>query len=598
MFVTMLLILVGIAILTVAPTQIPEKFALAKPWARILGVLTIVFAALSTSFFFVSQNGTGHLHRVYMGGSLPDGRIIANNGEKGPQAHVYPPGFHFSFLVSVLNRIEEHPVMVVPDGKVGVLLARDGSPMRADQAFADPLHSFKETGGQAVDVARMISDASYFLNNGGQKGPQSTVLTPGSYRLNTFLWDVQLADVVDVPQGHVAVVKSNVYGALDLGSVMTVPKPTQCSQVKNADPRRLAAPLVPVGCIGIWEKPLPPGRYYINPQAYMVTKVDTRQQAWLYRGGYDQRSIALTLDKEGNLAQRETTTKILVPKEAADSAIDIKVEGWTMHQAVRALVQIRPDDAPFVVASLGGIAEVEDRVVTPGLQSLLRNIAGGFINAPNEKGETVLRPTHALDFVERREYIEKMLEPALVVEAAKAGVLMQEVRLLETDFPPELLVARKREQLADQLRQAYAQERVAQQARIAVEQQRATADQQPELVKAEIAERVAIALAKADAARGTGVRDRLVAEAAGQREQATVLGQDRVMQLQIIAQVLAYLDKNPKALESLFNNAHKLVPNTVVNGTGGAFDLTAVAAMLMGAKSPEPATAPVEPAKK
>ncbi|MBP9669011.1 MAG: hypothetical protein KBE09_01855 [Candidatus Pacebacteria bacterium] len=594
----MFLILVGVVIMTVAPTQIPERFAPAKPYARLVGALTIVFAALATSFFHVSQNGTGHLNRIYASTSLPDGRIIAINNEKGPQAHVYPPGFHFSVLVSVLNRIEEYPVVVVPDGKVGILLARDGSPMRADQAFADPLHSLREKGGQPVDVARAISDAAYFLASGGQKGPQSTVLTPGSYRLNMFLWDVQLAEVVDVPQGHVAVVKSNVYGALDLGSVMTVPKPAECSQVKHADPRRLSAPLVPVGCIGIWERPLPPGRYYMNPQAYMVTKVDTRQQAWLYRGGYDQRSIALTLDKEGNLAQRETTTKILVPKEASDSAIDIKVEGWTMHQAVRALVQIRPDDAPFVVASLGGIAEVEDRVVTPALQSLLRNIAGGFINVPNDKGETVLRATHALDFVERREFIEKMLEPALVGEAAKAGVLMQEVRLLETDFPPELLVARKREQLADQLRQAYAQERVAQQARIAVEQQKATADQQPELVRAEIAERVAIALAKADAARGTGVRDRLVAEAAGQREQATVLGQDRVMQLQIIAQVLAYLDKNPKALESLFNNAHKLVPNTVVNGTAGGFDLTAVAAMLMGAKNAEPAPAPAEPAKK
>ena len=54
-------------------------------------------------------------------------------------------------------------------------------------------------------------------------------------------------------------------------------------------------------------------------------------------------------------------------------------------------------------------------------------------------------------------------------------------------IPPELLVARQRQQLADQLETTYKREQVAQETRIAVEKGRATADQQSELVRAQIA---------------------------------------------------------------------------------------------------------------
>ena len=36
-------------------------------------------------------------------------------------------------------------------------------------------------------------DAEYFLTHGGQRGPQTTILTPGNYRLNTYLWDLSVS---------------------------------------------------------------------------------------------------------------------------------------------------------------------------------------------------------------------------------------------------------------------------------------------------------------------------------------------------------------------------------------------------------------------
>ena len=53
-------------------------------------------------------------------------------------------------------------------------------------------------------------------------------------------------------------------------------------------------------------------------------------------------------------------------------------------------------------------------------------------------------------------------------------------------IPPELLVATLREQLATQLKETYEKEREAQRERIKVERERATADQQETLVRAEI----------------------------------------------------------------------------------------------------------------
>ncbi len=70
-----------------------------------------------------------------------------------------------------------------------MLSARDGAALRAGQAFADPF---------PVAMGYRMLDAEVFLKNGGQRGPQLTVLTPGKYRLNRYLWDVTEVDAKEV----------------------------------------------------------------------------------------------------------------------------------------------------------------------------------------------------------------------------------------------------------------------------------------------------------------------------------------------------------------------------------------------------------------
>src|SRR5260221_5617589 len=89
------------------PPLIPEHY---RSWAvdngaRVIGIITILFAFASTSFIFVPDGHLGHLFRVYGGGSLTDGRIVAANGENGPQAQGFTPGFHIRPLLNVIYTV-------------------------------------------------------------------------------------------------------------------------------------------------------------------------------------------------------------------------------------------------------------------------------------------------------------------------------------------------------------------------------------------------------------------------------------------------------------------------------------------------------------
>ena len=232
---------------------------------------------------------------------------------------------------------------------------------------------------------------------------------------------------------------------------------------------------------------------------------------------------------------------------------------------------------------MGGIDQIEHRILTPLIRSIVRNVAGSSIRIPKKDGDKIIgydfRPTRVLDFIENREAIEDTIEDQIKFESRKAGVEIKEIRLGEPAIPPEILVARIRQQLADQLGQAYQRETEAQKQRIETEQARATANEQPRLVESQIAVQVATQRESERAALGRAERVYLEEIAQGQLAQANVLGQDRVAMLQALDKVLSTLEREP----SLVTIIGKLVPNTVVNGSG----LEGAAAILGNAMGPK-----------
>jgi len=475
---------------------------------------------VSRSFVIVDADEAGHLKRIFFAADLPAGRIIANAGQKGPQSEILTPGFHFIPFVRDLYEIEFYPVVEVPEGQYGLLMARDGAPLRDSQFIADPWAE--------ADFEKML-DASHFLTDGGgQKGPQLTVLRPGKYRLNRYLFHIKTLSAVDVPTGHVAVIRSNVQ------TVSECPDPIEVARGTAGD--TVAMPIVPKGCIGVWSEPVPPGRYYLNQRAYVPTIIPTRVQTWTYRGGYKARKINLRVNDDGTLEQQEETVDVPRPKNSADGAIVVRVEGWTVPVDMRVIVQVHPKDAPKVVASVGDLGKVEDNIITPAIRDVLRTIGGH----PERR---------VLDFVEKRDEITGLVEQAAVAEGHKAGVTIQEVRMGEPALPPELLVARLRKQLATQLRRTYEEEKKAQEERIKVERERATADQQETLVKAEIAKEAAKHRKEQLRLEGEGEKLRQIEIAKGQEAQAAVLGKERTLQLQVLKAVLEVAGENPDIIK-------------------------------------------------
>jgi hypothetical protein len=560
--------------------------------SRVGGALLMTLGLMllaSTSFVQIDANRVGHLKRIYGFQELPAGRIIALAGQKGPQARILGPGFHVIPLVQVLYTVEQLDVVRVPEGTYGEIVAVDGQPMPEGMFIAPQIPDNR--------VAAMLEAENFLTARDGYRGPQETVLKPGEYRLNRYLFNVRVAPAEGVgttratliPAGHVGVVKSNVF------------KPgTQCveQEVKTTEliEGALSVPLVPNGCIGIWKEPLFPGAYYLNRKAYEVTLVDTRVKTWEYKGGYVKRIIDLAVDQQGNITQTQRAENQPVPQDAADRAVFVKVEGWDIPQELRVLVQVSPRNAPIVVGAVGGLAEIEDRILTPVIRSIVRNVTGSDIEVPDPKDPTrrIRRQTNVLDLIENRDALEQTIETLVKREGRKAGVDIQEIRLGEPSIPPELLVSRLREQLADQLSKAYERETAAQAKRIETEQARATANQQPKLVEAQIAVQVATQRETERGALGRAERVFLEETARGQRAQAEVLGQDRVALLQALEKLLGTLERKPE----LAQLAGRLVPHTVV-GSGGGEGLAGAAAILsgvIGQQSPPAAAQGARPA--
>jgi hypothetical protein len=572
--VGLVVIMVGIGLMLRTPPA-PEaggaKALAANIGRRLVGAAVTLAGfvmLMNTSFVFVAADQVGHLKRIYAFEELPPGRVVALAGQKGPQARILGPGFHFIPLVRVLYDFEEYPTIQVPEGYYGQITAVDGAPMPSGMFMAPTIPDDR------IDV---MLNAETFLTEGGYRGPQESVLKPGSYRLNRYLFDVTVTEETSatvIPAGHVGVVKSNV----------ATPGISCREEVVSAAAapasEALSVPLVPAGCVGIWKDPLLPGAYYLNRRAYEVELVDTRVQTWEFKGGYTKRIVDLSVDQQGNIRQDQREAVEPMPTNAADRAVFVKIEGWDIPVELRVLVQVDPQDAPVVVGSVGGLREVEDRILVPAIRSIVRNVAGSAIRVPVRNADGTLaeprrfetRPTRVLDLIDNREALEETIQAIINAEGAKAGIDVREIRLGEPAIPPEILIPQLRKQLADQLSQAYVRETAAQNERIKTEQARATADDQPRLVESQIAVQVAQQREQEREALGRAERKFLEELAKGQSAQAQVLGQDRVALLQGMDKVLATLERRPEIVGLIT----RLVPQTIVtSGSGGGLDSAA-----------------------
>jgi uncharacterized membrane protein YqiK len=142
---------------------------------------TIILLFLLSGIRYIPSNRIGIVEKRFSSrGSVKNG-FIALNGEAGYQPEVLRAGLHY--LWPLVYRVQQAPLVTIPQGQIGYLYARDGQALEPDQVLAS-----NATALNAEDVRA-------FLEQGGQKGPQRMLLREGTFAIN-------LAQFVVITQGE------------------------------------------------------------------------------------------------------------------------------------------------------------------------------------------------------------------------------------------------------------------------------------------------------------------------------------------------------------------------------------------------------------
>lgn len=457
---------------------------------------------------------------------LPDGRIIATKGEAGFQAKALAPGLYFWKWVWQFDIVMQS-FTIIPEGKIGLILAKDGAGIPTGNILA-----------QQVD-SDSYQDSEKFLNNGGQRGRQTSYITAGSYRINTLLFQVSVTEMIRIQESMVGIVttldglpieagqiagqmveghnnfqnfdnfiKSNGNRGLQpqvilAGSYNLNPWAVQMEEIPMTE--------IPIGYVGVvisyigqegkdltgndfkhgnivekgykgvWLEPLGPGKYPINKYIMKVELVPTTN---LVLNWANSRNEAHNLDK--NLSTITVRSK----------------DGFPFNLDVAQIIHVPSNEAPKVIARFGNMVNLVSQVLEPTIGNYFRNSAQdsdviAFLSTRKERQESA------------KSHIKRVLDEYNV---NAVDTLIGDI------VPPETLMKTLTDRkIAEEQKITYDTQKKAQETRQGMEKETAIADMQKDIVKAqqsvEISERTANATVKKAEGDATSVKLAVSAEA-------------------------------------------------------------------------------------
>lgn len=504
----------------------------------LIGIGVLIFASAVT----IAEDETGVVIKT-LGADLPAGQIIALKAEKGPQADVLGPGWHFGYWPWSYE-VRKVDTVLVPEGHLGIVTAQDGRTLSTGDVYAPVWKSADD----------MLNARKFLESADSRRGPQLTILTPGRYRFNPALFSVQMKPVTFIAAGEVGVVKANA-GSIYDGSDKTT--------VNGVD-------IVPPGHRGIWNKPLLPGAYNLHPDAFQVIKVRTTQRVYTYQ------HVGATTAAP---AQRGGPQQI---QPGYDDSIRVRSkDGFTFPVDIRLSLSVTAENAAYMVALLGDpdrvmrdeqegeeLEVLEARLIMPTVRATLRNVA-----------ETL----GALEFVANRSRVEanatRLLNDQFKEHKLKfEGAFIGAINLDSSDAGKQLLQTQTDREVALNQKQTYQQQEQTEQTRKQFIRAREEAEQQKQLVEAEFAVRTAAERARAQ-----------VESAKGEAETIRITSQAKKESYELLAAAIGA--QGVTLLESLklvSEGNIKITPEVLVQSGEGSSATDALAATLLrGAKAQE-----------
>jgi len=575
----------------------------------VLLVLLAIFVL--PGFALISANEVGILTKKMFGKPLPQGKIVATEGEIGLQADTLMPGLYWRF--PIIWKINKVRVTIIDEGAVGIIEAIDGQNIQKGRLLGDEVE------------CNSFQDATTFLKNGGRKGPQVAILRPGTYRINQAVFKVTAAKAIAVPQETIGIVVALDGISLPSGFIVAL---TPIADHKHFQDGQ--AFINAEGYRGPQLETLQPGQYYINPMLFEITKhevavvppgyvavvissvgqelekspltapnipkdpnlrqpvheevesllITDRNQRGILKdpvapGKYNLNTIAykvelvptsaITIDWASS--QGPTETRVL-GAQTKDQTQSLKIteffkfsqlrvtskDGFQLDVDVRLIIRVPPANAPFVIARFGTVQNLIEQVAHPLIDSSFRNEAG---------------KQAAMQFVHSRTELQLNALDKAREEFSKYHVEVQGLLIAYINVDQALLDTQTKKEIAVQQQTQYTQEALAQEQRIAVAEKTARADQQPKVIEARLS--IEIAKDRAESARqeAAGIRDATKSKADGVAYENQITGEGTAKAYK--AQVDA-LGKESVALLKLFeeiaNGKVVITPEVLVTGSG------------------------------
>jgi uncharacterized membrane protein YqiK len=448
-------------------------------------------------------------------------QYIASGGQKGPQVDILTPGTYRVHTQSapIDGTNEGKPgefyvrlfdATVINENQIGLVEALDGSQLNPRDYVAEPVEGHDN-----------FQDGHEFIGKGGQRGPQKDILLPGTYYINPLLFKVISETAKEVKPGEVAVIVSNTGKdpsdevrremAAKVRARMEREEQAQAEQsaarldkiddhrtaeeikeeLLTGDPadRRLdegahEAYVVPEGYRGIQETVVGPGRYYVNTLAITPIVIPTTNQTVEWTSG----EVVNTFN----------------PFEV------ISKDGFTMQLEVRVVFRVKPEDAPFMVAKIGGIDRLIQNVMHPLIDSIFRNQAS---------------ESSAMAYLQNRHEEQERAEARVRAHLLKYHVDVVNVLICHIHLPEELMKTQTEKILAEQRQNMFNAQREAEDKRIQLEKTKSQADNQRDLMTATVGVEIAGKRAEQRKAEAEGEASYILQTGKAEAEKVRLMGE-------------------------------------------------------------------------
>ncbi len=503
-------------------------------WWIILILFAIVFYKFILRVFFgmviVPEDKIGLVTKKFVlfgaDKSLPDGRIIATKGEAGYQAQTLAPGLYWGMWIWQYS-IDMTGFTIIPEGKIGLVLSKDGKEIPTGRILARKVESDN------------FQDATAFLNNGGQKGRQTAFITTGSYRINTFLFEIIIADQIKIYENMIGIVtaldgepipQGQIAGKFvnDHNNFQDFDKFLEHGGNRGLQPQVMLAgsyyintwgilieqnPMtdVPIGYVGVvisyigedgqdvtgdtfkhgnivskgqrgvWMEPFGPGKYALNKYTTKLEPVPTTN---LVLNWANARSESHDLDK--NLSTITVRSK----------------DGFPFNLDVAQIIHVPAAEAPKVIARFGSMNNLVSQVLEPTIGNYFRNSA---------------QDSDVISFLTTRKERQESAKNHIKLVLDEYNVNAVDTLIGDIVPPDSLMKTLTDRKLAEEEQKTYQTQRMAQEQRQGMEKETAIADMQKEIVRAsqsvEIAQRTADATVKKAEGDATSLKLNVNAEA-------------------------------------------------------------------------------------